>query len=110
MRASSSLLSRFVRAGTLAGLLALTFPTPASVIHAQSAPPPLTPFRGLIDHVSAAAWGGVPNGSTDIALDGHVISGDGRFVVMSSNASDIADHDNNGMDDVFLRDRMTGTT
>lgn len=38
------------------------------------------------------------------------ISGDGRFVAFSSHASDFVANDTNGKNDVFLRDRVSGTT
>jgi Tol biopolymer transport system component len=38
------------------------------------------------------------------------ISADGRFVAFSSGASDIVSGDTNGRADVFVRDRVTGTT
>ena len=108
MRASTARLSRTVRAGVLAGLLTLAYLTPASVIHAQSGPPPLTPFHGLIDHVSQTLSGSVPGGNSDSGV--HAISGDGRYVVFSSGAWDLVPNDYNGMDDIFLRDRSTGAT
>jgi len=94
----------------------LTFPliavlcvlTPSSVLVAQS--PPLTPFRGLIDHVSADQWGGA---YASAEIWHRAISGDGRYVVMNSTSSEMAlddYYDYNGVDDIFVRDRMTGTT
>jgi hypothetical protein len=41
---------------------------------------------------------------------GPSISGDGRFVVFTSVASNLITTDTNGTDDVFVRDRQTGTT
>ncbi len=38
------------------------------------------------------------------------ISASGRFVVFSSNASNLVPSDTNGVSDVFLRDRLRGTT
>jgi Tol biopolymer transport system component len=38
------------------------------------------------------------------------ISADGRFVVFCSNSPNLVAGDTNGMDDVFLRDRLLGTT
>lgn len=87
----------------IAGLCALT---PSSIVIAQS--PTLTPFRGLIDHVSVDQWGGTYAGAD---IWHHAISGDGRYVVFNS-SSDMVPNDNdyNGVDDIFLRDRATGTT
>lgn len=38
------------------------------------------------------------------------ISGDGRYVVFGSIASNLVANDTNGWDDIFLRDRVAGTT
>ena len=38
------------------------------------------------------------------------ISQDGRYVVFSSDAADLVAGDNNGATDIFVRDRLTGTT
>lgn len=38
------------------------------------------------------------------------ISGDGRYVAFSSDASNLASGDTNGMTDIFVRDRSSGTT
>jgi hypothetical protein len=38
------------------------------------------------------------------------ISGDGRYVVFQSSATNLAPNDNNGTDDIFVRDRQAGTT
>ena len=89
----------------IAALCVLT----ASSVVAQS--PPLTSFRGLIDHVSADQWGNVPTENVEISHG--AISGDGRYVVMSTANPYLANgeyNDNNGYDDVFLRDRMSGWT
>jgi hypothetical protein len=63
--------------------------TPSSIRVAQS--PPLTPFRGLIDHVSADQWGNVTNDSVEIWH--RAISGDGRYVVMNSLSPNLATND-----------------
>jgi hypothetical protein len=87
---------------------ALCVLTRSSVLVAQS--PQLTPFRGLIDHVTAEPSGSV-NATGDIWKD--AISGDGRFVVFQSDSSTIAPgdyEDNNSWEDIFVRDRTTGVT
>src|SRR6185369_10860212 len=96
------------RTGLLAGLLMLANSGPSPVALAQSNPPPLTPFRGLIDHVSATPQGFPPSSSAQSAP--RSISGDGRYVVFDSNAADLIPNDFNWSPDVFLRDRQTGTT
>ncbi|WP_386067870.1 hypothetical protein ACFJIW_24110 [Tahibacter sp. UC22_41] len=54
---------------------------------------------------STAAVAGADNHSRPGA-----ISADGRYVVFSSLAGNLVPGDNNGVADVFLRDRMSGTT
>ena len=49
---------------------------------------------------------GVGNG----ASTSPVISADGRYVAFASEASDLAANDTNNVSDVFVRDRVTGTT
>lgn len=53
-------------------------------------------------------------GSTGDWADGEcswaAISGDGRFVVFSTNATNILAGDTNGFDDLYVRDLMLGTT
>src|SRR5262245_48529325 len=99
---------RFARLATLAVCIAFTSLTSSSIVIAQSGPPPLVPFHGLIDHVSTTWWGGVASGTSDTSA--HALSGDGRYVVFSSNDPNLVQNDYNGWDDIFLRDRMTGTT
>src|SRR5262245_44843689 len=98
---------RLLRLASLVALVSLSSLTGSSVLVAQS-PPPLVPFRGLLDHVTTTWWGGVANGSSDGNV--HALSGDGRFVVFSSNDPNLIQNDYNGWDDIFMRDRMTGTT
>lgn len=43
-------------------------------------------------------------------LDSMAISADGRYVVFESAATNLVPNDNNGHDDIFLRDRLLGTT
>lgn len=56
--------------------------------------------------VSATPAGALANGA---ATEGQ-ISGDGRFVVFSSTASDLVSGDTNNQQDVFVRDLQTSTT
>ena len=96
--------------GSLAQALALgsfiAVVTAASAA-AQSAPP-LTPFRGLIDMVSARPNNPMPTGSDDLSL--HTISADGRYVVFSSWSPDLVPGETSPWENVFIRDRMTGQT
>jgi Tol biopolymer transport system component len=60
--------------------------------------------KDLTTRISNAVGGGDPN---DASFSGS-ISGNGRFVVFSSVASNLVAQDNNQMYDVFLFDRQTG--
>ncbi|HUS66822.1 MAG TPA: hypothetical protein VMZ28_19930 [Kofleriaceae bacterium] len=46
----------------------------------------------------------------DAGSSSHSMSADGRFVVFVSEATNLVDGDDNGVADVFVRDRQTGTT
>jgi hypothetical protein len=104
MRRQPSVIVRACAVAGLAVVMSSVSPTPVGL--AQSAPP-LTPWRGFIDHVSATYTGGVPE--TGVEVTGHAISGDGRFVVMQSLSPDLVPNDFNWTPDIFLRDRQTGT-
>ena len=56
---------RFARLATLAVCIAFTSLTSSSVVVAQSGPPPLVPFRGLVDDVTMAYWGFPTTGTSD---------------------------------------------
>ena len=104
MRCQPSAIVRVCAVAVLAVVMSSVLPTPVGL--AQSAPP-LTPWRGFIDHVSATQWGGVP--TTSVEVVSRAISGDGRFVVMQSFSQDLAPGDLTWSQDIFLRDRQTGT-
>jgi Tol biopolymer transport system component len=61
---------------------------------------------GTTEWVSRAPGGETPNGSSS----GASISADGRHVAFSSGASNLVPNDTNNMTDVFVFDRVTGTT
>lgn len=61
---------------------------------------------GPIQRVSVAADGGQANGDSFQAD----ISADGRFVVFTSNATNLVRNDTNGADDIFVRDLRAGIT
>ena len=61
---------------------------------------------GFETRVSGNLAGGVANGSSTTPF----ISGDGRYVVFQSRASDLVPHDTNGVSDIFVRDRLLGVT
>jgi len=61
---------------------------------------------GVIDIVSISTAGVQGNGDSTLPA----ISMDGRFVAFNSVASNLVPNDNNGVADVFVRDRLKGTT
>ena len=61
---------------------------------------------GTTERVSLDGTGAQGNGDSF----GPSISGDGRFVAFRSDSSNLVQGDANGVDDVFVRDRQTGTT
>jgi Tol biopolymer transport system component len=60
---------------------------------------------GDTERVSVRPGGGAPNWSSDLPST----SATGRFVAFLSGASDLVPGDTNNADDVFVRDRQTGT-
>jgi len=65
------------------------------------------------ERVSIATGGTQANASSGDAFGGQSaasISGDGRFVVFESNATNLVPDDSNGRRDVFVHDRLTGST
>ena len=79
--------------GFLVGILAL-LQTPAAAL------------AGTTERVSVDNAGNQGNA----ASSGVGISGDDRFVVFTSSATNLVPGDTNSVDDVFVRDRQTGTT
>jgi Cadherin-like/Domain of unknown function (DUF4114) len=70
---------------------------------------------GILEKVSVNSSGVAANSASGDYLDhgrmdAAVISGDGRYVVFKSNATNLVAGDTNGLNDVFVRDRQTGTT
>jgi Tol biopolymer transport system component len=63
-------------------------------------------FTGVIERVSVNSSEVPANSPSGV----NAISGDGRFVVLSSNAKNLVRDDTNLSVDVFLRDRSKGTT
>jgi Tol biopolymer transport system component len=63
------------------------------------------------NHRLSTSSGGIQGNDHSAPETGHNgMSADGRWVVFTSNASNLTPHDTNGARDVFLRDRRTGTT
>src|SRR2546428_656807 len=70
-------------------------------------------LTGTTERVSVSSSGAQGNGDSmtgDLAGDGGAITPDGRFVAFNSLASNLVPGDVNGVGDVFVRDRVTGTT
>ncbi len=63
---------------------------------------------GTTERVSVDSAGAQTLNSSSI--DGIAISSDGRFVAFASNGSTLVANDTNGGFDIFVRDRMAGTT
>jgi Tol biopolymer transport system component len=62
--------------------------------------------NGTTERVSLASSGAQANGRSEYPA----ISDDGRYVVFDSSAANLVAGDTNGFDDVFVRDRVSGTT
>lgn len=70
------------------------------------------PLSGSMEQVSVASDGSLGNGNSGRTSNPYseFVSGDGRFVTFSSDASNLVSGDTRGLQDVFLRDRQLGTT
>lgn len=64
----------------------------------------------VVERISVSSAGIGGNGISEIGCRAVPMSTDGRYVVFQSEASDLVDDDGNGVTDVFLRDRVLGTT
>lgn len=64
---------------------------------------------GQIERVSVNSAGQQANGGSHLG-SGRAISGDGRYVVFSSSATNLVEGDTNDAFDIFLRDRVAQTT
>jgi len=67
---------------------------------------------GTTERVSVASDGSQGNGFSGGGFDirGQAISADGRYVVFTSQATNLVPGDTNGVEDVFVHDRQTGVT
>ncbi|TML65713.1 MAG: hypothetical protein E6G14_16045, partial [Actinobacteria bacterium] len=65
---------------------------------------------GVTERVSVASDGSELQSYYYPAVRPPAISADGRFVAFASEAANLVPGDTNGADDVFVHDRMTGTT
>jgi Tol biopolymer transport system component len=64
---------------------------------------------GTTERLSVSTTGTQANGPSSVAPGG-AISADGRYVVFSSDATNLVEADTNGRADVFVRDRIANTT
>jgi Tol biopolymer transport system component len=62
--------------------------------------------NGVTERVSVSTTGAEGNGSSGLPS----ISGDGRYVAFESGADNLVSGDGNGSTDIFVRDRVSGTT
>ena len=60
--------------------------------------------------VSVSSSGGYGDGESGLPPDLPRVSADGRYVVFKSNAYNLVANDTNNTTDIFVRDRLTGTT
>jgi Tol biopolymer transport system component len=65
---------------------------------------------GVTERVSVASDGSQSDNLHSSSTFGSAISANGRFVAFYSEATNLVPGDTNGMDDVFVRDRLAGTT
>src|SRR5690242_14609322 len=63
--------------------------------------------KRVLQRASVSSTGGEAGGGGSTAV---AISADGRFVAFSSNATNLVPNDTNNQTDVFVRDRLLGTT
>jgi len=97
--------------------LRVAFTTGATNIDARDASPDADVYvknlaSGAIEQASVATGGGQAtgtNGDTVVGGDS-TISADGRFIAFWSAATNLVSGDSNGFNDVFVRDRVAGTT
>ncbi len=64
---------------------------------------------GQVARVSVTSAGGQGNASS-FSVGDRTLSGDAHLAVFQSGASDLVVGDTNGVDDIFVHDRLTGTT
>jgi hypothetical protein len=63
---------------------------------------------GIVTRLVSIDWSGTRSGNN--TAETPAISADGRFVAFVSTASDLVTRDTNGVNDVFVRDLLTGKT
>ncbi|MEL6714460.1 MAG: hypothetical protein AAFP86_11840, partial [Planctomycetota bacterium] len=99
------------RAALVLGAIASIPAAPTAAARPVPAPVPPTPQTlGTTVRVSVTGAGVQSAGPTQPELRGVALSEDGRFVAFTSRAADLVPGDGNGLEDVFLRDTVLGTT
>src|SRR5207247_2244743 len=81
----------------------------------QTIPNASAPFRQvMVKDIQSGATSLISLSRAGTGGNGHSItpqmSSDGRFVVFASKADNLVENDTNGMSDIFVRDRLVGTT
>jgi Tol biopolymer transport system component len=87
-------------------LLPASVPAVAGLLLAATAPAALA--AGTTERVSVSSGGAQANATT--GSGSRSISADGRYVVFDADATNLVPDDTNGAGDVFVRDRLKGTT
>jgi len=64
----------------------------------------------VIERVSVSSTGAEADGPSWVVSGHRVVSADGRYVVFWSEATNLVEDDTNGVQDVFIRDRVSNTT
>ena len=72
--------------------------------------PTCTPSTEAVDRSSAGVLADDHSFVNDLAPGQNAISADGRFVAFVSDGTNLVPNDGNGVADMFVRDRFTGTT
>lgn len=71
---------------------------------------PVTAKTQVLERINLDSNENQANGPSTIPQSTRAVSDDGRYVVFSSDATNLVMNDNNGLSDVFLRDRKLETT
>src|SRR3990172_12074621 len=79
----------------------------AAIVGAAAALPPAWGGADVATERVSVSSAGVEG---NFASSSAAVSADGRFIAFASNASNLVPNDTNGARDIFVRDRLTGTT
>ncbi|MFC1759219.1 FG-GAP-like repeat-containing protein [Planctomycetota bacterium] len=70
----------------------------------------VAPAVELVSNVGTSIFDGVADDQSSVSVGDRSISSDGRFIVFSSDATNLVVGDANGATDIYLKDRQTGVT